>query len=124
LLLGLDESFAAQDVLAKELSVFEELMVSDDYKRVVPDEYKDLPILQGRAEVVMVIVKPDGSQFNIDGKLYDKVDLKMIIDGYNAPVTGGNFIDLVDVGFYNGKKVRVCLYWSYRIEENVIVKPT
>lgn len=44
-------------------------MVSDDYKRVVPDEYKDLPILQGRAEVVMVIVKPDGSQFNIDGKL-------------------------------------------------------
>jgi len=48
----------------------------------------------------------------------------MIIDGYNAPVTGGNFIDLVDVGFYNGKKVRVCLYWSYRIEENVIVKPT
>ena len=99
-------------------------MVSDDYKRVVPDEYKDLPILQGRAEVVMVIVKPDGSQFNIDGKLYDKVDLKMIIDGYNAPVTGGNFIDLVDVGFYNGRKVRVCLYWSYKIEENVIVKPT
>jgi len=57
-------------------------MVSDDYKRVVPDEYKDLPILQGRAEVVILIVKPD-AQFNIDGKLYDKVDLKMIIDGYS-----------------------------------------
>jgi hypothetical protein len=38
--------------------------------------------LQGRAEVVILIVKPD-AQLNIDGKLYDKVDLKMIIDGYS-----------------------------------------
>ena len=88
--------------------MFEELMVPDDYKRSVPDEYKGLPVLQGRAEVLMVIVKPDGSQFNVDGKLYDKVDLKMVIDGYNAPITGGNFVDLVDAGFYTGKKVIKC----------------
>lgn len=29
---NLDDSFAAQDKLSKELSTFEELMVSDDYK--------------------------------------------------------------------------------------------
>ena len=53
----------------------------------------------------MTIVKPDGSQFNVDGKLYDKVNLVMVIDGYNAPLTGGNFVDLVNKGFYNKKVI-------------------
>lgn len=102
---NLDNSFTAQNKLSKELSVFEELMVPDGYKRDIPAEYDGLPRLQGRAEVVMILKKPDGSQYNVDGKLYDKVELKMVIDGYNSPITGGNFIDLVQKGFYNGKKI-------------------
>ena len=102
---NLDTAFAAQSKLSNELSVFEELMVPDDYKRDVPSEYNGLPRLQGRAEVMMVLKKPDGSQYNVDGKLYDKVELKMVIDGYNAPITGGNFVDLVNKGYYNGKKI-------------------
>ena len=39
------------------------------------------------------------------GKLYDSVKMRMVIDGYNAPLTGGNFIDLVKNGFYNKKIV-------------------
>lgn len=29
----------------------------------------------------------------------------MVIDGYNAPLTGGNFVDLVNRGFYNKKVI-------------------
>jgi len=102
---NLDTAFVAQSKLSKELTTFEELMVPDGYKRDIPAEYDGLPRLQGRAEVSMVLKKPDGSQYNVDGKLYDKVELKMVIDGYNAPITGGNFVDLVNKGFYNGKKI-------------------
>lgn len=101
----LDESFAQQDIVAKELSVAEELLVPDDFARKIPEEYNQLPALQGRAEVEFVMKKPDGSAYDVDGKLYDEVKVRMIIDGYNAPITGGNFVDLVQKGFYNGKKV-------------------
>jgi hypothetical protein len=50
----------------------------------------------GRAEVAMTFKKADGTQYDVDGKLYDQVDIRMVIDGYNAPLTGGNFIDLID----------------------------
>lgn len=79
-------------------------MVPKDFKRVIPDEYKSLPALQGRAEVEFVLKKPDGSQYDVDGKLYDSVTIKMVIDGYNAPLTGGNFVDLISKGFYNNMK--------------------
>mmetsp|Transcript_29103 Transcript_29103/g.48914 ORF Transcript_29103/g.48914 Transcript_29103/m.48914 type:complete len:426 (+) Transcript_29103:64-1341(+) len=102
---GLDDSFAAQDVLAKELSTFEELLVPDEFKRVIPEEYADLPVLQRRANVEFVIKKADGSKFDVDGVLFDRVTLKMVVDGFNAPLTGGNFVDLVDAGFYTGKKI-------------------
>jgi peptidylprolyl isomerase len=103
--IGLDDSFAAQDVLAKELTVFQELMIPDNFKHTLPSEYDSLPQLTRRANVQMVIKKPGGAQFDIDGKLYDRVNLVMVVDGYNAPVTGGNFVDLVDSGFYNNRPV-------------------
>ena len=28
--------------------------------------------------------------------------MTIVLDGYNAPVTAGNFVDLVNRGFYNG----------------------
>ena len=44
----------------------------------------------------MTFKKADGTQYDVDGKLYDQVDIRMVIDGFNAPLTGGNFIDLID----------------------------
>ena len=70
---ALEIAKSTQNILADELSVFEELLVPDDFKRTIPEEFKDLPALQGRAEVEMVIKKPDGSQYDVDGKLYDQV---------------------------------------------------
>lgn len=31
-----------------------------------------------------------------------KGNLTIVVDGYNAPVNGGNFVDLVQRGFYDG----------------------
>ena len=70
---GLDDSFAAQTVLSQELTTLEELMVPDNYKRLIPPEFNSMPQLQGRAEVEVTFKKPDGSQFNVEGKLYDQI---------------------------------------------------
>jgi len=102
---GLDNAFEKQEALANQLSTFEDCFISTSFKRVIPEEYKDLPVLQGRATVEMVVVKPDGSKYDVDGVLYDQVTLTMVIDGYNAPLTGGNFVDLVNKGYYNKKRI-------------------
>ena len=36
----------------------------------------------------------------------DNAILKMVIDGYNAPVTAGDFIDLVQKKFYDGMEIQ------------------
>ncbi|MEA5505759.1 peptidylprolyl isomerase [Halotia wernerae UHCC 0503] len=53
----------------------------------VPAEYSNLPQLKGRATVEMKTTKGN---------------LTLVVDGYSAPVTAGNFVDLVQRGFYNG----------------------
>jgi peptidylprolyl isomerase len=73
------------DLLAK-ITHLEELMVAG-FPFAVPEEYANLPQLQGRATVEIETTK---------GKM------TMIIDGYSAPVNGGNFVDLVERGFYDG----------------------
>lgn len=98
----LDRAYELQTNAARQLSIIESSMIPKNYRVEVPDEYSDLPQLQGPARIAMTLVKPDKSQFNIQGDLYDKVELVLAIDGFNAPVTGGNFVDLVDRGFYNG----------------------
>ncbi|MBE9034837.1 peptidylprolyl isomerase [aff. Roholtiella sp. LEGE 12411] len=53
----------------------------------VPVQYSYLPQLKGRATV----------EFKTN-----KGNLTLVVDGYSAPVTAGNFVDLVQRGFYNG----------------------
>jgi peptidylprolyl isomerase len=53
----------------------------------VPQDYATLPQLKGRATVEVETTKGN---------------LTIVADGYSAPVTAGNFIDLVQRGFYNG----------------------
>jgi peptidylprolyl isomerase len=64
----------------------EQLMVTG-FPFEVPEKYASLPQLKGRATVEMDTNK---------GKL------TIVVDGYRAPVNAGNFVDLVQRGFYDG----------------------
>lgn len=50
-------------------------------------QMKDLPVLEGQATVVMTV---NGAPITIQ------------VDGTNAPITAGNFVDLVNRGVYDG----------------------
>ncbi|KAK9821695.1 hypothetical protein WJX74_009402 [Apatococcus lobatus] len=67
----------------------------------VPKEYDSLPQLKGRA-TVDVDVKFTSTR---EGGLESGV-LRMVLDGYNAPITAGNFLDLVNRKFYDGMEVQ------------------
>lgn len=53
----------------------------------IPSEYDGLPRLLGRATVQLSTTKGD---------------LTVVVDGYNAPLTAGAFVDLVQRRFYDG----------------------
>jgi peptidylprolyl isomerase len=77
--------FVAQDALLDQVGALEALMVRE-FPFQIPEEYAHLPQLLGRATVKIVT---------------NKGDLIVVLDGYNAPITAGNFLDLVQQGFYN-----------------------
>jgi peptidylprolyl isomerase len=68
------------------VTALEELMV-EGYPFEVPAEYDHLPQLKGRATIEVTT---------------SKGPVEIVVDGYSAPVTAGNFVDLVQRGFYNG----------------------
>ena len=59
----------------------------EGYETPVPSDYDDLPQLKGRATVEMIVKKPDGEKFDIEGSLYSEAKMKMIIDGYSCKHT-------------------------------------
>jgi peptidylprolyl isomerase len=69
-----------------EIGTIEALMV-DGFPFEIPAEYDHLPRLLGRATV----------QFTTE-----LGEITAILDGYSAPLTAGNFVDLVQKGFYDG----------------------
>ncbi|MBW4654739.1 MAG: peptidylprolyl isomerase [Kaiparowitsia implicata GSE-PSE-MK54-09C] len=71
------------------VGALEELMVQG-FPYEVPADYANLPQLKGRATVAMET---------------ERGSLTIVVDGYSAPVTGGNFVDLVQRGFYDGLPV-------------------
>jgi peptidylprolyl isomerase len=81
-----ENTWLERNKLLDQVSELEELMVTD-FPFEVPSEYSNLPQLKGRAKVEMTT---------------DKGNLTVVVDGYSAPVTAGNFVDLVQRGFYNG----------------------
>ena len=64
----------------------EEYFLPNEFPYSIPSEFDDLPRLLGRAKV------------NIKTS---KGDMKAIIDGFNAPLTAGAFIDLSSKNFYS-----------------------
>lgn len=104
--LALDKAYNAQQDTTRILTSIEEQMVPANYETPVPEEYSDLPQLKKRATVEMVFKKADGGPFDINGVNFPEAKMVMIIDGYTAPVTGGNFVDLVNKGFYTNMKIQ------------------
>ncbi|VFQ73540.1 unnamed protein product [Cuscuta campestris] len=76
----------------------EEDMV-DDFPYEVPEEYQNRPLLKGRAIVDMKVKVKDNP--NLDECIF-----RIVLDGYNAPVTSGNFLDLVERHFYDGMEIQ------------------
>ena len=81
-----EATYIKRQELLSLVTDLEELMVVG-YPFEVPEEYSSLPQLLGRATVAMET---------------NKGDLEIVVDGYSAPVNGGNFVDLVQRGFYDG----------------------
>jgi peptidylprolyl isomerase len=75
-----------QTAVLARVGELEELMVAK-FPFEVPSKYANLPQLQGRATVSVET---------------EKGQITLIVDGYSAPLTAGNFVDLVDRGFYDG----------------------
>lgn len=64
-----------------------EQMMVKEFPFEVPAEYSNLPQLKGRATIKIAT---------------NKGNMTVVVDGYSAPVTAGNFVDLVQRGFYDG----------------------
>ncbi len=69
-----------------QVSNLEALMVAQ-FPFAIPAEYAHLPQLKGRATVEIETTQ---------GRL------TVVVDGYSAPINAGNFVDLVQRGFYDG----------------------
>jgi cyclophilin family peptidyl-prolyl cis-trans isomerase len=66
----------------------------------VPAEYSKRPLLKGRAALEMRVdlsETPEGPR---------PATLSVVLDGYNAPVSAGAFLDLVERGFYDGMEIQ------------------
>ncbi|MDJ0554031.1 MAG: peptidylprolyl isomerase [Microcoleaceae cyanobacterium MO_207.B10] len=72
--------------MLKLVGQLEQLMVKE-FPFEVTSDYGNLPYLKGRATIEMET---------------EKGPLTMVVDGYSAPITAGNFVDLVQRGFYDG----------------------
>ncbi|WP_240966708.1 peptidylprolyl isomerase [Nodosilinea sp. P-1105] len=88
-----------RSAMLNDVSRIEELMVAG-FPFDIPEEYSHLPQLKGRATVEFTT---------------NKGTMQAVIDGFSAPVTGGNFVDLVQRGFYDGMEFT-------RAEDNYVLQ--
>lgn len=86
-----------QRELLETVSRIEECMV-DGFPFEIPAEYKGMPILKGRATLEMTVAYKDNPKFT-------RETLTIVVDGLNAPVTAGNFVDLAARKFYDNMEI-------------------
>ncbi|KAL1363310.1 hypothetical protein AAHE18_03G140400 [Arachis hypogaea] len=73
---------------------------------LLPQQYVQYPRLSGRGTVEFTIEKGDGSTFSpVGGESKKTATIQVVIDGYSAPLTAGNFAKLVMDGAYDGVKL-------------------
>ncbi len=81
-----EKFYAARQKSLDLIGDLESLLIGE-FPFEIPKEFDELPRLLGRATVEIKTTKGN---------------MNAVIDGYNAPLTGGAFIDLVVKGFYDG----------------------
>lgn len=87
-----------QQELLAYVGDIEEGMVKE-FPFTVPQEFNSLPQLKGRATVDATVRIKDNPDISSG-------TMRIVLDGYNAPVTAGNFVDLVQRKFYDGLPVQ------------------
>nr|XP_043628976.1 peptidyl-prolyl cis-trans isomerase CYP37, chloroplastic isoform X1 [Erigeron canadensis] len=85
-----------------------ELLQAPGLSFLLPAQYTNYPRLTGRAVVELVIEKGDGSMFTPQsgGVPRKAATVQVVLDGYSAPLTTGNFAKLVIDGAYDGMKLK------------------
>jgi len=81
------DAFLTTRAQALELIGTMEADLVEGFPFPIPETYDHLPRLLGRAQVLVRTTAGD---------------LLTVVDGYNAPITAGTFVDLVQRGFYDG----------------------
>ncbi|XP_058095418.1 peptidyl-prolyl cis-trans isomerase CYP37, chloroplastic [Magnolia sinica] len=84
-----------------------ELLQAPGLSFFLPEQYLKYPRLTGRGTVELTIEKGDGSTFSASagGEPRKLATIQVVIDGYSAPLTAGNFAKLVIDGAYDGMKL-------------------
>ncbi len=81
-----DKVAELRQIALSHVGALEALMVQG-FPFEVPEAYGSLPQLKGRATVELKTTQGT---------------IAIVVDGYSAPVSAGNFVDLVQRGFYDG----------------------
>lgn len=89
---------AKQKALLATVGNIEELMVQR-FPFEIPAEFAGKPWLKGRATVEIKVKVKDNANLG-------RVTMTAVVDGYNAPLTAGNFVDLVERRFYDGMDIQ------------------
>ncbi|KAG0592300.1 hypothetical protein KC19_1G240500, partial [Ceratodon purpureus] len=113
---GLLDAIAAKDAdkvsirLASSLDTIAQLevMQATGLAFLLPAQYQGFPHLTGRAVAELILEKGDGSAFTVaaGGGPQAVGVLEIVLDGYSAPLTAGNFADMIQRGVYNGVQLR------------------
>ncbi|KAI3989936.1 hypothetical protein MKX01_003639 [Papaver californicum] len=84
-----------------------ELLQAPGLSFLLPGQYLKYPRLAGRGTVEFTIEKGDGSTFSqvAGAEPKNQATIQVVIDGYSAPLTAGNFAKLVLDGAYDGVKL-------------------
>ena len=73
----------------------------------LPRRYDSEPRLAGRAVVDFSVRKKSGETFGfVGGDEVKTATLRVVVDGYNAPLTAGNFVDNARRGCYDGVELK------------------
>ena len=85
------------------LEIGEVLVDSFPYDVPTEGKFSFLPRLIGRAKITFLITRPPAKR---GGKDVVLGNVTILADGFAAPITAGNFVDLSARGFYNGLPVK------------------
>lgn len=92
----------------------------DGFPFELPEEYQNMPLLKGRATVDMKVKVKDNP--NLEDCIF-----RIVLDGYNAPVTAGNFVDLVERHFYDAMEIQrgevagAKLFYPFLLSANAVI---